>query len=385
MIKALSRPVETLRKWDSLAAQQRPLFGYLSADAHFFYGAVFGCFGLHALLEEPPARDFERARAQVFGALRRGRFYSAVDGAAPAGRVRFPGRSRRRAVPHGQPRAVGRRVGGDSSLFARRSPSPSRRGCSGTAEVIEQARGRGAVLRGGPARRLPGGSLPQEAVPPGRRFSLDCFQPDIHQTELTMKESPHRPAGARPDHPAVREEEGPRPGRPDARPLYLGRRLADLPRGAGAGRRGQVGFAPASGARGTSAHNLESLGAAPLLAGVVGRRRRGPLDQEPDVGGKPRASSSTRRGRRRQDEDRRPSSADRPGRPGEERRRCPRGWPRRSRTSSGKPATTGSSSPTTTRGSSTPASWTASWPRPRTGRCPFSSTPRSRTSGCIRP
>ena len=88
MLRALSRPVETLRKWDSLAARQ-PVFGYLSADAHFFYGAVFGCFGLHALLEEPPARDFEEARAQVFGALRRGRFYGAVDGAAPAGGFEF--------------------------------------------------------------------------------------------------------------------------------------------------------------------------------------------------------------------------------------------------------------------------------------------------------
>ncbi len=88
MLRALSRPVETLRKWDSLAARQ-PVFGYMSADAHFFYGAVFGCFGLHALLEEPPALGFEEARAQVFGALRRGRFYGAVDGAAPAGGFEF--------------------------------------------------------------------------------------------------------------------------------------------------------------------------------------------------------------------------------------------------------------------------------------------------------
>ena len=88
LLEALSRPVETLRKWDSLAAQQ-PVFGYFSSDAHFFYSAVFGCFRLHALLEEPLAQDFERARGQVFGALRRGRFYSAVDGAAPAGGFEF--------------------------------------------------------------------------------------------------------------------------------------------------------------------------------------------------------------------------------------------------------------------------------------------------------
>ena len=88
VIRTLSRPVETLRKWDSLAAEQ-PVYGYFSVDAHMFYSAVFGCFRLHALLEEPLARDFGRARAQVFGALRAGRFYNAVEGAAPAGGFDF--------------------------------------------------------------------------------------------------------------------------------------------------------------------------------------------------------------------------------------------------------------------------------------------------------
>lgn len=88
LLKALSRPADTLRKWDSLTGE-RPVFGYLSADAHFLYRAVFSCFRLHALLEEPPAAKFEAARAQVLGALRRGRFYGAVDGAAPAAGFEF--------------------------------------------------------------------------------------------------------------------------------------------------------------------------------------------------------------------------------------------------------------------------------------------------------
>jgi hypothetical protein len=88
MLKSLSRPVETLRKWDSLAERQT-VYGYFAADAHMFYSAVFGCFRLHVLLREPLATWFEEARSQVFGALRRGEFYNAVDGAAAAGGFRY--------------------------------------------------------------------------------------------------------------------------------------------------------------------------------------------------------------------------------------------------------------------------------------------------------
>jgi PHP domain len=88
LVKALSRPVKPLEKWDSLAAGQA-VYGYFSADAHLLYSVIFGCFRMHVLLEEPLAQDFERAKAQVFGALRGGRFYNAVDGAAPAGGFEF--------------------------------------------------------------------------------------------------------------------------------------------------------------------------------------------------------------------------------------------------------------------------------------------------------
>ncbi len=88
LLKALSRPVKPLEKWDSLAAE-RPVYGYFSADAHLLYSVVFSGFRLHVLLDEPLDQDFERAKTQLLDALREGRFYSAVEGAAPAGGFRF--------------------------------------------------------------------------------------------------------------------------------------------------------------------------------------------------------------------------------------------------------------------------------------------------------
>jgi hypothetical protein len=94
----LERPAQTLRKWDELAAG-RPVSGYFSVDAHLAYSILFSCFRLHMLLEEPLAAEFEKARSQVFNALRRGAFYCAVEAARPAsgfnfwlesGRGRFP-------------------------------------------------------------------------------------------------------------------------------------------------------------------------------------------------------------------------------------------------------------------------------------------------------
>ena len=100
LLKALSRPVKPLGKWDSLAAGQR-VYGYFSADAHLLYSVIFGCFQLHALLEEPLAQDFERSKEQVFGALRGGRFFNAVDGAAPAGGFEFSAETRGARFPMG--------------------------------------------------------------------------------------------------------------------------------------------------------------------------------------------------------------------------------------------------------------------------------------------
>jgi hypothetical protein len=120
MLKALSRPVETLRKWDSLAARH-PVYGYFSADAHMFYSAVFGCFRLHVLFEEPLAPEFERARAQVFGALRGGRFYDAVDGAAEARGFRYWAEVRGAMHPMGSTVAWD---GGEPVRLSVRAPFP---------------------------------------------------------------------------------------------------------------------------------------------------------------------------------------------------------------------------------------------------------------------
>jgi hypothetical protein len=68
---------------------ERAVYGYFGVDAHLAYGILFSCFRLHVLLERPLAEEFETARAQVLGSLRRGAFYGAVDGARPAGGFDF--------------------------------------------------------------------------------------------------------------------------------------------------------------------------------------------------------------------------------------------------------------------------------------------------------
>lgn len=100
LLKTLERPVQTLRKWDELTAT-RTVYGYFSTDAHLAYGALFSCFRLHVVLEEPLARDFSQAKGQIFSALRRGRFYGAVDAARPAGGFLFWAEGARTRFPMG--------------------------------------------------------------------------------------------------------------------------------------------------------------------------------------------------------------------------------------------------------------------------------------------
>ncbi len=100
LLKTLERPVRTLRKWDELCAV-RNVSGYFSADAHLTYGALFSCFRLHVLLGEPLAKPFDEAKDQIFSALRRGRFYSAVDAARPAGGFLFWAESGDTSFPMG--------------------------------------------------------------------------------------------------------------------------------------------------------------------------------------------------------------------------------------------------------------------------------------------
>jgi hypothetical protein len=100
LLKTIVRPWQSLRKWDELAAA-RPVSGYFSVDAHLAYRTLFSCFRLHVLLDKPLADGFEKARAQVFGSLRRGAFYCAVDAARPASGFAFWLESQGKRFPMG--------------------------------------------------------------------------------------------------------------------------------------------------------------------------------------------------------------------------------------------------------------------------------------------
>jgi hypothetical protein len=89
-------PEENLREWDRLNAERR-VVGIGGVDAHQIgrrilnrwvirlmgYARTFRQLRTHVLLEELPTGDLEHDRTQVYGALREGRSYIAVDHLAP--------------------------------------------------------------------------------------------------------------------------------------------------------------------------------------------------------------------------------------------------------------------------------------------------------------
>ena len=91
-----------MRRWDDLCRSRR-VVAIGGLDAHQFgkrigpfvpvrvmaYHRSFRLIRTHVLCEEPPARELERDRELVFGALREGRCYIAVDSVAPARGFRF--------------------------------------------------------------------------------------------------------------------------------------------------------------------------------------------------------------------------------------------------------------------------------------------------------
>ncbi|MGH2741668.1 MAG: CehA/McbA family metallohydrolase [Thermoleophilaceae bacterium] len=95
-------PQRNLRVWDELCGT-RPVVAIGGLDAHQFgkrigpvvplrvmsYRRSFRFIRTHALCEEAPTGDLEHDREQVFGALRTGRCYIAVDAVAPAKGFRF--------------------------------------------------------------------------------------------------------------------------------------------------------------------------------------------------------------------------------------------------------------------------------------------------------
>src|SRR5688572_17195193 len=112
-------PERNMRRWDELC-QKRRVVAIGGLDAHQFgkrvgpvvplrimaYRRTFRYIRTHVLCPEPPSRELERDRELVFGALREGRCYIAVDSVAPARGFRFEADD----VPMGGEAPAGRRT-----------------------------------------------------------------------------------------------------------------------------------------------------------------------------------------------------------------------------------------------------------------------------------
>ncbi len=88
LLKMLKRPAKVLKKWDELNLVH-PTYGFFSVDAHTFYRSLLPSLQLHVQLKKPLSQTYSQAASQVFQALRKGRFYSAVDSAAEADGFEF--------------------------------------------------------------------------------------------------------------------------------------------------------------------------------------------------------------------------------------------------------------------------------------------------------
>ena len=100
LLRMLQNPERNLRKWDELNLIH-PIYGYFSVDAHLLYSPLLSFLHLHLLLPESMAEDFGKAKAQILSALRKGRFYNAIDAAARAEGFRFWAEAGGRRIPMG--------------------------------------------------------------------------------------------------------------------------------------------------------------------------------------------------------------------------------------------------------------------------------------------
>ncbi len=100
LLRMLKRPERNMRKWDELNLIH-PIYGYYSIDAHLLYAPLLDFLHLHLLLREPMAEDFGKAKDQILTALRKGRFYNAIDAAAQAKGFRFWAEAGQRRIPMG--------------------------------------------------------------------------------------------------------------------------------------------------------------------------------------------------------------------------------------------------------------------------------------------
>ena len=99
-LKMLDSPYRNIRKWDELN-NLHPIYGYFSLDAHLLYRPALNLLRLHLLLKTPLSEDFDRAKHQVYEALRKGRFYNSIHAAAHAQGFRFSGEEGGKTVPMG--------------------------------------------------------------------------------------------------------------------------------------------------------------------------------------------------------------------------------------------------------------------------------------------
>ena len=101
LIKMIDPPQQNLKKWDELN-NNHSLYGYFSVDAHLLYKPLFSLLRLHLLLEKPLPSDFQTARGQVFDALRKGKFYNAIEAVAEARGFRFWAKKGEETSPMGK-------------------------------------------------------------------------------------------------------------------------------------------------------------------------------------------------------------------------------------------------------------------------------------------
>ncbi|MBD0281745.1 MAG: PHP domain-containing protein [Thermoleophilaceae bacterium] len=118
--RALDHPPErNMRAWDDLCRTRR-VVAIGGLDAHQFgkrvgpfvplrvmsYRRSFRQIRTHVLCDEPPARELDHDREQVYRALRKGRCYISVDAVAPARGFTFEGED----LPMGAEAPAGRRA-----------------------------------------------------------------------------------------------------------------------------------------------------------------------------------------------------------------------------------------------------------------------------------
>ena len=84
-----------------MLGQEYSLKGYFAADAHFLYRPAFEAFRIHVILNKSLAREFEKAKNQIFLSLENGYFYNAIESAAQASGFRYWAEKEEKISPMG--------------------------------------------------------------------------------------------------------------------------------------------------------------------------------------------------------------------------------------------------------------------------------------------